>query len=211
MIIKFCGLTNQEDALSAARLGAEMIGFNFYVKSPRFLTVEKCAPIATELRRLYPDVLQVGVFVDAHFSEIETILNTCGLDLAQLCGDEPPVTLIRLGKRAFKAIRPANQEALRSALGLYPLRSAPPAMLIDAYRPGEYGGTGHTADWTLAASVAARYPVLLAGGLTAENVAQAVQQVDPWGVDVASGIESAPGIKDLQKMQAFIQAARHAS
>lgn len=211
MIIKFCGLTSLEDALSAANLGVDMIGFNFYAKSPRFITAEKCTAITVELRRLYPGIILVGVFVDALVAEVETILDTCRLDLAQLCGNEPPSALIKLGARGLKALRPASPATLRSALGIFPIRPAPPAFLIDAYRPGEYGGTGQTADWTLSASVASQYPILLAGGLTPDNISQAVQQVHPWGVDVASGIEKSPGVKDLSKMKAFIQAVQHAS
>lgn len=211
MIIKFCGITSLEDALTAAGLGVDMLGFNFYAKSPRFLSSEKCASITAELRRSFPKLVLVGVFVDAQVAEIQTILDHCSLDLAQLCGDEPPSALIKLGSRGLKALRPASPGALRSAFGIFPRRSAPPAFLIDAYRPGEFGGTGQTADWALAANAASKYPILLAGGLTPDNLPQAIQQVQPWGVDVASGIEKSPGVKDLQKMQAFIQAALRAS
>jgi phosphoribosylanthranilate isomerase len=133
---------------------------------------------------------------------------TGGLDLAQLCGDETPALLRGLGEYAFKALRPSSMQQLHRALTDYPLRLQPPALLIDAYRPGEYGGTGQAADWGLAADCARRVTLLLAGGLTPANVTAAIQQVHPWGVDVASGVESAPGKKDHNKMNAFIQAAR---
>jgi len=210
MIVKFCGLTNLDDALAAVDLSADMLGFNFYPPSPRHIPPEKCAEIVSALRRRSPKTLMVGVFVNPDLEEVRATLDRCQLDLAQLCGDEPASMLISLGARAFKAVRPASQAALRAILGIFPLRVTPPAILIDAYRPGEYGGTGQTADWTLAAGIAARLTVLLAGGLTPVNVAQAVTQVRPWGVDVASGIESSPGVKDYQKMQAFISAAHAA-
>ena len=208
MIIKFCGLTNLPDALAAADLGADMLGFNFYPISPRCISTQLCTSMVSEIRQNHPKIRFVGVFVDMESAAIQTILDQCNLDLAQLCGNEPPSALIKLGARGFKAIRPANLDALRSALGIFPRPPAPPALLIDAYRPGEFGGTGQTADWILAANLSRQLPILLAGGLTPENVHQAVQQVHPWGVDVASGIEKSPGIKDFQKMKAFIQAAK---
>ena len=119
--------------------------------------------------------------------------------------------LAALGERGLKALRPADAEDLERSLLRYPKRSTPPAWLVDAFRPGEYGGTGQTADWSLASGLAARAPVLLAGGLRPENVRAAVLQVRPWGVDVASGVESAPGRKDFQKMTALIRAVRESS
>jgi phosphoribosylanthranilate isomerase len=149
----------------------------------------------------------VGVFVNAPRVEIEAIADDCHLDLVQLSGDEPPEFLHALGPSALKGIRPTlPEEALADAARF--ARSTSPALLVDAYRPGEYGGTGHTGDWELARTLAAQYPILLAGGLTPDNVAAAVAQVRPWGVDVASGVESSPGKKDAGKMAAFVQAAR---
>ncbi len=208
MIVKICGLTSLDDALAAVEAGADMLGFNFYPPSPRYLSPQACRQIITSLENRQSRLTTVGVFVNASAEQIQAILDDCGLDLAQLSGDEPAHTLHCLGGRAFKALRPANPGALQQALNCYPARQGSPAWLVDAYRAGEYGGTGHIADWSLAAGLAARAPVLLAGGLTPQNVAAAVAQVQPWGVDTASGVESRPGHKDARKMAAFIQAAR---
>ena len=208
MIVKICGLTLLEDALAAAELGANMLGFNFYPKSPRYISPTQCAKITSVLKARYPELKLVGVFVNSEVAEIRSILGTCILDLAQLSGDEPPAMLLSLGSRAFKALRPENSSSLAQSLGIYPLRRENPAFLIDAFRKGDFGGTGQTADWSLASQVARKHAILLAGGLTPENVASAIQQVHPWGVDVASGVEKAPAIKDLSKIRAFIQAVR---
>jgi phosphoribosylanthranilate isomerase len=159
-----------------------------------------------EKRRIQP--ITVGVFVNASAAQVQTILDECGLDLAQLSGGEPPQTLLSLGQRAFKALRPMDANALQQGIRSYPARLEPPAWLIDACQPGKYGGTGQTANWHLAAGAALHAPILLAGGLKPDNVAAAVAQVQPWGVDTASGVESAPGRKDTRQMAAFIQAAR---
>jgi phosphoribosylanthranilate isomerase len=206
--VKICGITTLDDALAAVDAGADLLGFNFYDKSPRYIDPAACAAITHTLANRGSQVVCVGVFVNASLSEIEATLTQCGLDLAQLSGDEPPTLLSALGERAIKAFRPQNPASLEVALKIYPQRSVPPAVLIDAYRPGAYGGTGQAADWSLAAGLARRLPTLLAGGLTPENVAGAVRQVHPWGVDVASGVESAPGHKDATKVAAFIRAAQ---
>jgi phosphoribosylanthranilate isomerase len=211
MKVKICGITNLGDAQAALEVGADLLGFNFYPTSPRFIQPKECARILDVLERggLRTDrVTMVGVFVNATLAEVRGVLDACDLDLAQLSGDEPPEMLSALSERAFKALRPADTSALERSLALYPRRSAPPAWLVDAYRPGAFGGTGQVADWSLAAGLAARAPIFLAGGLTPENVGAAARQVRPWGVDVASGVESAPGRKDREKMIAFIRAAR---
>jgi phosphoribosylanthranilate isomerase len=211
MIVKICGITSLADALSAVAAGADLLGFNFYPKSPRYLQPAACAGLVAGLRqRGLAAVGLVGVFVNAAPLEIETILDQCGLDLAQLSGDEPPQTLVSLSQRAFKALRPPSGAALAAALAQLPARAQPPACLIDAYHPQSYGGTGQQADWSLARSVARQQPILLAGGLTPANVAAAIRQVAPWGVDVASGVEAAPGQKDPAKVAAFVKAAKGA-
>jgi phosphoribosylanthranilate isomerase len=207
MKIKICGVTSVQDALRAVEAGADLLGFNFYPASPRYITPVECARLCSDLERRCVRVLRVGVFVNAPPEEILQILAGCGLDLAQLSGDEPREYLEALGGRAFKALRPresfsAYQEARRYA------RPTPPALLVDAHRPGQYGGTGQTGDWELAADLAREYPLLLAGGLQPGNVQSAIRQVHPWGVDVASGVECHPGRKDPQKMRAFICAVR---
>lgn len=209
MRVKICGLTNYEDAVAAVQAGADMLGFNFYPPSPRCIRTGDCRTWVARLRAAFSQpVTMVGVFVNASAAEMQSVMDTCGLDLAQLSGDESPETLRALGERAFKALRPASPQDLNAAVSRYPLRSTLPAWLIDAFRPGEFGGTGQIADWSLARALARLSPVMLAGGLRPDNVAQAVEQVRPWGVDVASGVESAPGRKDHGKMAAFVQAAR---
>ena len=204
--VKICGVTTVEDALAAVEAGADLLGFNFYPQSRRYITPAICERIVAQL----PDaVTRVGVFVNARPEEVIAILDDCSLDLAQLSGDEPPEALAALGGRAFKAIRPVSLAMAQAAVARYAVPT-PPALLVDACRPGEYGGTGHTADWALARALAATHPILLAGGLRPENVAEAVRQVCPWGVDVASGVESRPGRKDAQRMAAFVAAGRGA-
>ena len=209
MKVKICGITSIDDAMASVQAGADMLGFNFYPKSPRYIEPAACAGLVDALLGRCPCKTRlVGVFVNAGLIEITTILDQCRLDLAQLCGDEPPELLAVLGERAFKALRPAGPDALQAALERLPLRDQPPAVLIDAYHPDAYGGTGQKADWSLARGLAHLKPILLAGGLTPENVSEAVSQVNPWGVDVASGVESAPGKKDPARVAAFVRAAR---
>jgi phosphoribosylanthranilate isomerase len=209
MKVKICGIKTLADALAASEAGADLLGFNFYPKSPRYIAPDDCKAILEQIPSP-PFPVTVGVFVNASGSEISAILAATGLHLAQLSGDEPPETLTALKARAFKALRPPDAEALAAALARYPARPQAPAYLVDAYRPGEYGGTGQTADWGLARDLARRQAILLAGGLTPENVRAAIEQVNPWGVDVASGVESAPGVKDTPKMRAFVAATRRA-
>ncbi len=199
-IVKICGIKTLKDALAAIESGADYLGFNFYPKSVRFIEKSACAEITSTLKREYPQVKLVGVFVNSSVEEIKNILQTCHLDLAQLHGDETPETFAQLAPHAFRAFRGIPE----SNAGYE--RNEAPAMLIDAAVKGVYGGSGVTADWTAAAELAKKYPLLLAGGLTPENVADAVRQVQPWGVDVASGVESAPGGKDAGKMKAFVRA-----
>ena len=208
MKVKICGLTNLDDALAALDAGADMLGFNFYPASPRYIQPQCCTHLVNALRRRGVEAAMVGVFVNARASEMITILNRCNLDLAQLSGDEPAELLEQLSGWGFKALRPSGAADLEDCLRQYTVRQTAPAWLVDAYRPGEYGGTGQTGDWALAAGLALRYPILLAGGLRPENVAAAVQQVRPWGGDVASGVECAPGRKDPVRMREFVRAAR---
>ena len=201
-IIKICGIKTLPDALTAIEAGADYLGFNFYPKSVRFIEKSACAEITSVLKRKHPQIKLVGVFVNSSVEEIQDILQTCQLDLAQLHGDETPEIFAQLAPYAFRAFRGIPE----SNAGYE--RNEAPAMLIDAAVKGVYGGSGVTADWTAAAEIAKKYPLLLAGGLTPENVADAVRQVRPWGVDVASGVESAPGEKDAGKMSAFIKAVK---
>jgi len=203
--IKICGIKTLPDALAAIEAGADYLGFNFYPKSMRFIEIDACREITSVLKREHPDIQLVGVFVNSTVDEIKNILESCSLDLAQLHGDETPEMLNALDGRAFKAFRGVPQHINGFA------RENAPALLLDAAIKGVYGGTGVTADWSAAAGLEMRYPLLLAGGLTPENVAEAVRQVKPWGLDVASGVEANPGEKDAGKMKAFVQAVKKES
>jgi phosphoribosylanthranilate isomerase len=217
MKVKICGLTCLADAQAAIDAGADLLGFNFYPPSRRYLEPGECARLVTRLPA--QGLTLVGVFVNASPTQTLRLLAECGLHLAQLSGDEPPETLAALDGRGFKAIRPQNPvEALRQAANyapgapaLPPLAPPWPALLVDTASPGQYGGSGQTGDWQTARLLAARYPILLAGGLRPGNVDAAVRLVRPWGVDVASGVEASPGRKDPKKMAEFVAAARRAS
>ena len=200
--IKICGIKTLKDALAAIEAGADHLGFNFYPKSVRFVEKQVCAEITAVLKKEYPHIKLVGVFVNSSVEEIKAILDTCSFDLAQLHGDETSEMVKALDGKGFKAFRgvPENMNGFA--------RAAAPALLLDAAVKGVYGGSGVMADWNRAAELAKQYPLLLAGGLTPENVAAAVSRVNPWGVDVASGVESAPGEKDAAKMSAFVNAVR---
>ena len=209
MKVKICGITNSDDAHAAIEAGADLLGFNFYAKSPRYIAPEKARKIIAEIRSEGRGPLLVGVFVNAPPEEVRSILKIAQLDLAQLHGDEPVHVLERLNGRAFKALRPTSEtEAEIDAEWFAPYGPNAPVLLIDAYRKDQYGGTGHTADWSIATKMAQQYPILLAGGLAPENVSEAIRQVRPWGVDVASGVEMSPGKKDVGKLKLFVERCR---
>lgn len=200
--IKICGIKTLTDALTAIDAGADYLGFNFYLKSPRFVDKQACAEITAVLKNEHPQIKLVGVFVNSSVEEVKDILDTCSLDLAQLHGDETSEMMNMLNGKAFKAFRGIPENINGFA------RNESPAFLLDASVKGVYGGSGVTADWNGAAELAKRYPLLLAGGLTPENVAEAMSRVKPWGVDVASGVESTVGEKDAAKMVAFVKAVK---
>jgi len=216
MIIKICGVKTFEVALAAVEAGADMLGFNFYPSSPRYIEPEVCAELMVNLKRHVArrklqasSFFSVGIFVNETPQRVREIMAVCNLDLAQLAGDESQEDLAALDGKAFKAVRPksiADADTLFQQYG----RNQPPALLVDAHVKGAYGGTGETGDWPLARYLSAQAPILLAGGLNPENVDAAVRAVNPWGVDVASGVESGPGVKDTFKISAFISAARSA-
>ena len=197
--VKICGIKTVSEALAAMDAGADLIGFNFYPKSPRYIDVGTCRNIMSVMR-WYGHLKYVGVFVNSSAAEIFATMDTCGLNLAQLHGDETPDILKELDGKAFKAFRgvPGNLNDF--------VNQTVPVFLLDASVKGLYGGSGITADWSAASKLAKDYPLLLAGGLTADNVCDAVERVRPWGVDVASGVESEPGKKDTAKMNAFVKA-----
>lgn len=212
--IKICGVTQVEDALAAVGSGADAIGLNFAAGSPRQLSPAAAAEIASALTG--QAVVRVGVFVNAKSSEITEICQSVPLDVIQLHGDEPPDSLRDLPPLPLiKALRPrVGEEAIvrqyvdaAAAFGR-PLAAA----LVDAHQPGQYGGTGQAIDWDLAGAIATLIPVplILAGGLRPENVADAIRAVRPAGVDVASGVEEAPGIKSPARVRAFVAVAQAA-
>lgn len=214
MKIKICGIRTIEEARWAAASGADFLGFNFYPPSPRYISVTECCQIVQVLRSEMPNPLLVGVFVNQPPQEVVEVMEGCNLDLAQLSGDERLEDQTFLGERAYKALRLSKDVPMLAWDDLDESiyrRKTPPALLVDASIPGEYGGTGQLADWDLAASIAAQKPIFLAGGLTPSNVAEAIRRVRPWGVDVASGVEATPGKKDEAKIKAFIQNARLAA
>jgi phosphoribosylanthranilate isomerase len=199
--VKICGITNVDDGLAAAEAGADVLGFVFYDQSPRRIALPAAAGL---IGQLPPFVLKAGVFVNAPEDVVLRAIAECGLNLLQFHGDEPPAYCLQFGLMSMKAFR------IRGAASLQALPNYPTdAWLLDAYCPGKPGGTGETFNWDLARE-ARGYgrPVFLAGGLTPENVAEAVRRAQPYGVDVSSGVEAAPGRKDHAKIRAFIHAAK---
>jgi phosphoribosylanthranilate isomerase len=202
--VKICGVTNLEDALAAAEAGASAIGFVFHPKSSRYV---EPAVVQQIVGRLPPFVTPVGVFVDEEMKVVRDYMDTCGLRMAQLHGDETATYCRELNRPVLKAIRLKDRTsflALSAYQGLANVRG----FVLDAYSEGVQGGTGKVIDWKLAGEAAKTAIVILAGGLTPDNVAQAIRTARPYGVDVSTGVEAMPGIKDRLKMQAFIRAAR---
>jgi phosphoribosylanthranilate isomerase len=195
--IKICGITRLEDALCAATCGADAIGFIFHKESPRYIAPERAKAIIAQLPG---EVAKVGVFVNRKTEEVKRIVETCGIDLIQLHGDESPA-YCRLfpAERVIKAVSPRSPEEVR-ALDTYDVR----AFLIDARDAGRYGGTGKRADWKLSAALKKTLPLILAGGLDMENIQAALANVAPQAVDINSGCELAPGIKDHDRIKRII-------
>ena len=211
-MIKVCGITNSRDARAAAAAGADLLGFIFYGRSPRFIKPVRAGEIIAQVRQEWPAVAMVGVFVNESPARTAEIADACGLDLIQLHGGETPEIVQELGPRAFKALRPRDWTEAHELFELYRgvVEARSPALLLDAYHPSAFGGTGDRADWEIGREFARSLPILLAGGLTAGNVAEAIQSVRPWGVDVSSGVEREPGIKDHDRLVQFVAAARNA-
>jgi phosphoribosylanthranilate isomerase len=198
--VKICGITNLDDAMIATEAGADAIGFVFHPDSPRYVSPEMVGRIVAQLPAL---VLTVGVFVNEDMKKVQEIMSRCGLAVAQLHGDEPAAYCEALRRPVLKAIRlRGHQDFL--AMAEFQGRARVRGFIVDAVSDGAYGGTGLQVNWQLAAEAAKVGPVVLAGGLTAENVAEAIRSVRPYGVDVSSGVESAPGRKDPVKVRAFI-------
>lgn len=208
MFVKICGITVLEDALLAIDAGADMLGFNFFKRSPRHIPPQIAGEITQELRSRGYKTEVVGVFVNHPPQMVQEIIELCNLDSIQLSGDESPDELASYSGRAFKAIRPSNLDGAEQSAALYARLDMVPALLLDASVPGMYGGTGRQVDLQLAKLISAKYHVLLAGGLNCENLAQVLDQVTPWGIDVASGVELEPGRKDKDKIREFVNIAK---
>jgi phosphoribosylanthranilate isomerase len=203
VIVKICGITNLRDALAAVEAGADALGFVFYEPSPRYVPLDIAARIIV---RLPPSIVKVGLFVDAPKDLVVRAIRQCGLTLLQFHGAETPDFCLQFGLMSMKAFRVRDAASLQ-ALPDY----RTDAWLLDAYSQDKAGGTGETFNWDLAVE-AQRWgrPIFLAGGLTPENVAEAIRRVRPYAVDVSSGVETVPGKKDPAKVQAFIRAAKGA-
>ena len=214
-VVKICGIRTIADGLMCAEAGADLLGLNFYPPSPRYLEVDEAQEIVTALRTKLGDScpVLVGVFVNESPQHITNVMDVVGLDYAQLSGDEPTTDLGVLNGRAFKALRPVDVEMATNSvwkIANYWLEDERvPIVLIDAYHPKLYGGTGEQASASVFQAVQQSAPrVMLAGGLTPDNVHQRIGELQPWGVDVASGVEDDSQMKDASKVKAFIDAAR---
>lgn len=202
--VKICGITRREDAQLAAALGADAVGFIFWPRSPRVIAADAARAIGDALP---PFVARVGVFVDASPDSVARTVRDARLQMVQLHGDERVEDFTDCGASLIKTVSLTDDEAVVRAQAL------PPAVtpLVDAHDPARRGGTGRAADWARARRLAAGRPIVLAGGLDADNVGEAVRLVRPWAVDLSSGVEAAPGIKDSTKLAAFFRATAAAS
>jgi phosphoribosylanthranilate isomerase len=200
--IKICGITNLADALLSADLGADALGFIFYLKSPRCVAPDAAREIIAQLP---PFVMSVGVFVDEAAAVVKDLAAQVGLDWIQVHGQESPDYCRSLGRRVIKGFRIKDESSLKD---LEPFQGAVQAFLLDTYKKGQVGGTGETFDWRLARKAKQYGQIILAGGLTRDNVAQAIAAAQPQAVDAASGTEAAPGKKDPDKLRAFFAAVR---
>jgi len=202
--IKICGVTSVEDALVAARAGADAVGVNFVASSKRFVSVSTARSIVEAL----PDEVEaIAVVADLGVDALRALVTESGVRRVQLHGNEPPAIVESLGALAYQAVRIATATDVERARSF-----AGELLLADAKVDGALGGTGHVFDWELVRELSAARPLVLAGGLTAENVASAIERVQPYGVDTASGVETAnPRVKDPSKVTRFIEAARRAA
>ncbi|HEV7745090.1 MAG TPA: phosphoribosylanthranilate isomerase [Pyrinomonadaceae bacterium] len=208
VLVKICGITNLDDALAAADAGADALGFNFYLRSPRYLAPQVSRTIIDRLLENYPNVLTVGVFVNESLEAIREIAEVAGVAALQLHGNESPEYCKALqGRHLIKAFSTSQGFVPEKVLD-YDVR----AVMLDAVDKDAFGGTGKLSDWSVARETRALVPKLfLAGGLSAENVADAINQVKPYAVDACSRLESAPGQKDQGRVRAFIAAVRAAT
>jgi phosphoribosylanthranilate isomerase len=211
--IKICGIRTEEQAIAAAKAGADLIGLMF-APSPRQITPDIAIQIKAALKKRKVNVEVVGVFVNVHAGTVNRIAEMCGLDQVQLSGDEPWEYCRDIDRPMIKAVRisrnnPMGQVIKDIEYGMEMLSGHKINILLDTSVPERYGGTGLTFDWKLAVPIAREFPVIIAGGLTPDNVARAIKLISPWGVDVSTGVETR-GIKDLRKIKKFIEAVRKA-
>jgi phosphoribosylanthranilate isomerase len=202
--VKICGITNAEDAAVAVEAGADAIGFNFYRKSPRYIDPALAKHIVTSLP---PFIMPVGVFVNEAMAVVRSIMDTCGLAMAQLHGDESAAYCEELARPVIKALRLKDRGSFLT-LAEFQGKAGVRGFLLDAFSETAYGGTGQITDWALASEAAKSATILLAGGLTSANVGEAIRAVRPYGIDVSSGVESVPGKKDHGKIRDFLDAVR---
>jgi len=198
---KICGITRIEDALLAAEAGADAIGLVFYARSPRAVDVQQARAI---IAALPPFVTTVGLFVNASRGELNEVLEALPLDLLQFHGDETAADCAGYHRPYIKALRVRSGEDIKARCAEFPQAAG---ILLDTFVPGVPGGTGETFDWSLVPEDPG-CPIILAGGLSAENVAAAIRQVRPWAVDVSGGVEASKGVKDAAKVRAFVAAVR---
>lgn len=199
--VKICGITRPEDAAAAVAAGADALGFVFYAPSPRYVTAERAAGIIADVP---PFVATVGLFVNASEDEVRAVLDVVPLSLLQFHGDEDNAFCGRFGRPWIKALAVRPEQDTMAAIAAYPDASG---ILLDAWHPDLRGGTGHTFDWAGFPAQAGK-PLILAGGLTPENVAQAILQTHPYAVDVSGGVEMAKGIKDARLIESFVTEVR---
>jgi phosphoribosylanthranilate isomerase len=201
--VKICGITNINDAMAAVEFGADALGFVFFQGSPRYISPDAAAEI---IRKLPSFATTIGVFVDEKTSQIEKTIAATGIDVIQLHGDEPPEACT-FSRRIIKAIR------VKSLASLDPLvhyQDKVSAFLLDSFSPNSFGGTGQKFNWDIATYAKQFGKIILSGGLTPDNIIEAVKQVGPYGVDVSSGVELTKGKKDHDKMRLFIERAKAA-
>jgi phosphoribosylanthranilate isomerase len=208
VLVKVCGITNLDDALAAVDAGADALGFNFYQRSPRYITPEAARTIIDRLPKARAkDLLTVGVFVNESLDAIREIAATAGISALQLHGDESPEYCEALSDYYLIKVFSASEEFTPTAILDYHVQ----AIMIDAADQKNFGGTGKLSNWSVAQETAELFPKLfLAGGLSVENVAAAIQQVKPYAVDACSRLERAPGLKDQERVRAFVAAVREA-
>lgn len=212
-IVKICGITNIEDARAAAEAGADMLGFIFYPPSPRYVTPDRAREILDALGDRRDAIRAAGVFVNESLEHVRAVMEAAMMDLAQLHGSEPPEMVREMGARAYKSLQGKDLDTAHALMANYraAVNGNLPAFIADAPPAKLPGGNGMVADWSVAREMAREFPILLAGGLNPENVRQAIKLVQPYGVDVSSGVERTPGRKDHDKVREFIAKVKSAN